>query len=123
MNSSSESISSVVSGVGGASSAAAEAAEAAILLLDLIGCLSEESIAPAAFLFLGWEEIVSTVRVLKLNSSGQTRSWHVIRLRGVTFQLTQSLMTAECKQEEPRKGVSNAEEGGGKQQMLCRGIV
>jgi hypothetical protein len=58
MNSSSESIPSVVSGVGGAASAAAEAA---ILLLDLVACLSEDAIASAAFLFLGWEEMVSTV--------------------------------------------------------------
>lgn len=55
--SSSESIPSVVSGVGGAASAAAEA----ILLLDLVACLSEDDIASAAFLFLGWEEMVSTV--------------------------------------------------------------
>ena len=61
MNSSSESMLSVVSGVGGAASAAAEAA---ILLLDLVACLSEDAIASAAFLFLGWEEIVSTVGVV-----------------------------------------------------------
>ena len=59
MNSSSESIPSVVSGVGGAASAAA--AEAAILLLDLVACLSEDAIASAAFLFFGWEEMVSVV--------------------------------------------------------------
>ena len=73
MNSSSESISSVVSGVGGAASAAA--AEAAILLLDLVACFSEDAIASAAFLFLGWEEIVSIVRVSMADSSEETRSW------------------------------------------------
>jgi hypothetical protein len=46
----------VVSGVGGAS----ETAEA-ILLLDLVVVLEEGSIASAAFLFLSWEEMVSTV--------------------------------------------------------------
>lgn len=86
MNSSSESIPSVVSGVGGAASAAAEAA---ILLLDLVACLSEDTIASAAFLFLGWEEMVSTVGVLMLNSSGETRSWSVRLEVCVTFQVTQ----------------------------------
>lgn len=100
INSSSESISSVVSGVGGAASAAVEAAEAAILLLGLVACLSEESIASAALLFLGREEIVSTVGVLKSNSSGQTRSWHVTRLEvWVTSQVTQGPMTAERRQD------------------------
>jgi hypothetical protein len=47
----------VVSGVGGAETAAAEAA---ILLLDLCAGL-EDPIASAAFLFFGWEEMVSTV--------------------------------------------------------------
>ena len=57
MKSSSESIGLlVVSGVGGAS----ETAEA-ILLLDLVVVLEEGSIASAAFLFLSWEEMVSTV--------------------------------------------------------------
>ena len=87
MNSSSESIPSVVSGVGGAASAAA--AEAAILLLDLVACLSEDGIASAAFLFLGWEEMVSTVGVLMLNSSGETRSWSVRLEVCVTIQVTQ----------------------------------
>ena len=44
-----------VSGVGGA-----ETAEA-ILLLDLVVVLEEGSIASAAFRFLSWEEMVSTV--------------------------------------------------------------
>jgi hypothetical protein len=44
-----------VSGVGGA-----ETAEA-ILLLDLDVVLEEGSIASAAFLFLSWDEMVSTV--------------------------------------------------------------
>lgn len=58
MNSSSESILRLpVSGVGGA----AAAAEAAILLLDRFMSLIEVSAAPAAFLFLGWEEMVSVV--------------------------------------------------------------
>jgi hypothetical protein len=59
MKSSSESIPGLaeVSGVGGAAAAAAEA----ILLLDLWGFLTEESTASAAFLFLGWEEMVSSV--------------------------------------------------------------
>ena len=58
MNSSSESmVLPVVSGVGGAETAAAEAA---ILLLDLCAGL-EDPIASAAFLFFGWEEMVSTV--------------------------------------------------------------
>jgi hypothetical protein len=57
MKSSSESIGLlVVSGVGGAS----ETAEA-ILLLDLVVVLEEGSIASAAFRFLSWEEMVSTV--------------------------------------------------------------
>jgi hypothetical protein len=47
----------VVSGVGGAETAAAEAA---ILLLDLCAGL-EDPIASAAFLFFGWEGMVSTV--------------------------------------------------------------
>jgi hypothetical protein len=57
MKSSSESIGLVfsVSGVGGA-----ETAEA-ILLLDLDVVLEEGSIASAAFRFLSWEEMVSTV--------------------------------------------------------------
>jgi hypothetical protein len=60
MKSSSESIPRLpVSGVGGA--AAAAAAEAAILFLDRLMSLIEESTAPAAFLFLGWEEMVSVV--------------------------------------------------------------
>ena len=46
----------MVSGVGGAS----ETAEA-ILLLDLVVVLEEGSIASAAFRFLSWEEMVSTV--------------------------------------------------------------
>jgi len=46
----------VVSGVGGAS----ETAEA-ILLLDLVVVFEEGSIASAAFLFLSWEEMMSTV--------------------------------------------------------------
>lgn len=60
MKSSSESIPglAVVSGVGGAASAAAEAA---ILLLDLFVSFREESTASAAFLFFGWEEMVSVV--------------------------------------------------------------
>lgn len=52
-----------VRGVGGA-------AEAAILLLDLVALLSEDTIASAAFLFLSWEEMVSVVGELMLNSSG-----------------------------------------------------
>lgn len=62
MKSSSESIAGlvvVVSGVGGAATAAA--AEAAILLLDIFVSSREESTASAAFLFLGWEEMVSVV--------------------------------------------------------------
>lgn len=60
MKSSSESISglAVVSGVGGA---APVATEAAILLLDILSSSIEESTASAAFLFLGWEEMVSVV--------------------------------------------------------------
>ena len=60
MKSSSESIPglAVVSGVGGAPP---EAAEAAILLLDMCVSSIEESTASAAFLFLGWEEMVSVV--------------------------------------------------------------
>jgi hypothetical protein len=64
MKSSSESIPWLVDvrGVGGA-------AEAAILLLDLVTFLSEDAIASAAFLFLGWEEMVSMGGDLMLNSS------------------------------------------------------
>ena len=58
MKSSSESIGLEVSGVGGVSSETAEA----ILLLDLVVVLEEGSIASAAFLFLSWEEMVSTVK-------------------------------------------------------------
>ena len=58
MKSSSESIGELlVSGVGGAS--LSETAEA-ILLLDLIVVVEEGSVASAAFLFLSWEEMVST---------------------------------------------------------------
>jgi hypothetical protein len=46
---------SIVRGVGGDATAAE-----AILFLDLITEL-EDGIASAAFLFLGWEEMVSTV--------------------------------------------------------------
>ena len=85
MKSSSESIGLlVVSGVGGAS----ETAEA-ILLLDLVVVLEEGSIASAAFRFLSWEEMVSTVGVLMLNSSGETRSWSVRLEVCVTIQVTQ----------------------------------
>ena len=58
MKSSSESISglAVVSGVGGA--AAAEA----ILLLDRVVLSLEDVIASAAFLFRGWEEMMSKVK-------------------------------------------------------------
>ena len=103
MKSSSESMPSVVSGVGGAASAAAEAA---ILLLDLVACLSEDAIASAAFLFLGWEEMVSTVGGLMLNSSGRTRSWQVRLEVCVTLQVTQGLMMAvECRQCSREKGM------------------
>jgi hypothetical protein len=62
MKSSSESILvlAVVSGVGGAA-----AADAAILLLDLVGILSEGAIASAAFLFLCWEEMVLMLGVVE----------------------------------------------------------
>jgi len=57
--SSSESI-PFVSGVGGAAAAAATVAAAeAMRLLDLVADLSVSDRASAAFLFLGWEEIVS----------------------------------------------------------------
>jgi hypothetical protein len=48
-----------VSGVGGAVGAAAEA----ILLFDRAEGCKEGSVASAAFLFLDWEEMVSTVWV------------------------------------------------------------
>ncbi len=54
----------VVSGVGGE-----ETAEAT-LLLDLVVALEEGSIASAAFLFLSWEEMVSTVEVWLTLSGG-----------------------------------------------------
>ena len=65
MKSSSESIGlvlSVVSGVGG------ETAEA-ILLLDLVVVVG--SIASAAFLFLSWEEMVSTVEGRRICQEGR----------------------------------------------------
>jgi hypothetical protein len=67
IKSSSESIVvAAVSGVGGSEIPAAEA----ILLLDRVAAVvEEESIASAAFLFLGWEEMVSTVKGL-LDRSG-----------------------------------------------------
>lgn len=54
-----------MSGVGGDVTAAAEAT----LLLDLFVGL-EDSAASAAFLFLGWEEIVSTVGVARSRQEG-----------------------------------------------------
>ena len=65
----------MVSGVGGAS----ETAEA-ILLLDLVVVFEEGSIASAAFLFLSWEEMVSTVEGMGVGLSGGQDSRHT-RLR------------------------------------------
>jgi hypothetical protein len=76
MKSSSESIGEVVvvRGVGGAS--LSETAEA-ILLLDLVVVLEEGSIASAAFLFLSWEEMVSTGdRCLNLSGGQDSRHAH-----------------------------------------------
>jgi hypothetical protein len=70
----------VVRGVGGA-----ETAEA-ILLLDLIVVLEEGSIASAAFLFLSWEEMMSTVEGCLNLSGGQDSRHEAVVLRG---QMTQ----------------------------------